>query len=77
MYESDPFAAHKAVKHRQEEASKRKAALEAGTSKSAAHSQVSKEFVDAPEVKMASSLRDTVEEAIQKVCRFAFLWAGS
>lgn len=71
MYESDPFAAHKVVKRRQEEAAKQKASLEASTSKPSAQSQVSKEFVNAPEVKMATSLRDTVEEAIRKVCQFA------
>jgi hypothetical protein len=71
MYESDPFAAYNAVKRRQEEAAKQRAASEAGTSKSAAQPQVSKEFIDAPEVKMAISLRDTVEEAIRKVRRFA------
>jgi len=70
MYESDPFAAHRAVKRRQEEASKQKTALEASTSKPTAQPQVSKEFINAPEVKMATSLRDTVEEAIRKVCRF-------
>ena len=69
MYESDPFAAHKAVKRRQEDAAKQKAALEAGSSKPTAKPQVSKEFINAPEVKMATSLRDTVEEAIRKVCR--------
>ena len=70
MYESDPFAAHKAVKRRQEEAAKQKATSEASSSKPAAQPQVSKEFVNAPEVKMATSLRDTVEEAIRKVCWF-------
>jgi len=67
MYESDPFAAYRAVKRRQEEAGKQKAALEATTSKSTAQPQVSKEFINAPEVKMAASLRDAVEEAIRKV----------
>ena len=71
MYESDPFAAYKAVKQRQEEAAKQKVALEASSSKSAVQPKVSKEFINAPEVKMATSLRDTVEEAIRKVCRFA------
>ena len=70
MYESDPFAAHKAVRRRQEEAAKQKVALEAGSSKPTAQPQVSKEFVNAPEVKMATSLRDAVEEAIRKVCWF-------
>jgi len=70
MYESDPFAAHKAVKRRQEEAANRKTTLEAGSSKLTSQPQVSKEFVNAPEVKMATSLRDTVEEAIRKVCQF-------
>ena len=69
MYESDPFAAHKAVRLRQEEAAKQKAASEAGSSNPTARSQVSKEFINAPEVKMAASLRDIVEEAIRKVCR--------
>lgn len=67
MYESDPFAAYRAVKQRQDEAVKKKAALDA-----AAQPRVSKEFIDSPEVKMAASLRDTVEEAIRKVCRFRF-----
>lgn len=77
MYESDPFAAYRAVKRRQEEAAKQKATREAGTSTSTAQSQVSREFVNAPEVKMATSLRDTVEEAIRKVCRFALSRTGS
>ena len=67
MYEPDPFTAYKAVKQRQEEAFKKKAALEASTSNPIAQPRVSKEFIDAPEVKMATSLRDTVEEAIRKV----------
>ena len=66
MYESDPFTVHKLM---QEETAKNKAALEASSSRSTIQPQISKEFVNAPEAKMSISLRDTVEDAIRKVCK--------
>ena len=66
MYEADPFAARKLVNERQEKAAQKKeeASRPAGSSKS---TQPSPEFANAPEAKMASSLRDFVEDAVKKV----------
>ncbi|RDB29375.1 hypothetical protein Hypma_015909 [Hypsizygus marmoreus] len=66
MYEADPFAAQEA-----RAAMKRDAAAAQSTSSSAStqkptHGQASREFFQAPEVKMASSLRELVEDAIKK-----------
>jgi ATP-dependent RNA helicase DHX57 len=68
MYESDPFAARKAVDERQAKAAKLKeeqeAALKGGRKR---EKPVTNEFTNAPEVKMAGSLRDKVEGAIKQV----------
>lgn len=69
MYESDPFTAHR---QRQEQFASKKAAFEASTSDSIIQPRVSKEFINAPEVKMAAPLRDTVEDVIRKVCLYKF-----
>jgi hypothetical protein len=69
MYDSDPFAAAKMVKERQAKATKRKEeSNETGNNKVRDSSPVSKEYMNAPEVKMSSVLRELVEEAIKKVC---------
>lgn len=65
MYESDPFAARKAVSERQEKAAKVKE--ETTSSDTRGTSGTSPEFANAPEAKMASSLRDLVEDSIKKV----------
>lgn len=68
MYESDPFAARKAVDERQASAAKRKEEKEQGSSRpSATATKESIEFANAPEVKMASDLRELVESCIKKV----------
>lgn len=65
MYEADPFAARKAVDDRQAKAAKRK---EEATAESNTPSlRPFPEFANAPEVKMATNLRDMVEESIKKV----------
>lgn len=66
MYEADPFAAKKAVQERQEKAAKKKeqASNPERDAKPVTHSP---EYSDTPEVKMSSSLRDLVEEAVKKV----------
>lgn len=68
MYESDPFAARKAVDERQALAAKKKDENEPSSSRpSAAPTKESIEFANAPEVKMASDHRDLVESSIKKV----------
>lgn len=68
MYSADPFAAAKVVQERQEKAAQRREEpSEAGQKPQASNSGASREYVNAPEVKMASSLRDLVEEAIKQV----------
>lgn len=68
MYESDPFAARKAVDERQASAAKKKEEKDQGSSRpSAMSTKQSIEFANAPEVKMASDLRDLVESCIKKV----------
>ena len=64
MYEADPFAARKAVTERQEKAAAKKQGEASG---SRSQPGTSPEFTNAPEAKMASSLRDLVEESIKKV----------
>lgn len=66
MYETDPFAARKAVNERQEQAVKKGHAASDPRSSSQKVLQ-SPEFAHAPEAKMASSLRELVEDAVNKV----------
>lgn len=66
MYEADPFAARKAVNERQEKAAQK----QEEANRPEAHLrpiQQSSAFANAPEVKMASSLRDLIEDAVKKV----------
>ena len=70
MYDADPFAARKTVQERQEKAAKKKeesGRSESGT-KLASHSP---EYANAPEAKMATTLRDFVEEAVKQVTIYA------
>ncbi|KAF7792540.1 hypothetical protein EIP86_003581 [Pleurotus ostreatoroseus] len=65
MYEADPFAARKAVDERQEAAAKkREQKSQPSTDRGVA--KTSPEFANAPEAKMASSLRDLVEDCIKQ-----------
>ncbi|KAI0691979.1 P-loop containing nucleoside triphosphate hydrolase protein [Cytidiella melzeri] len=64
MYDADPFAARKAVDERQEKAAKKREQPSSSTGTGAAGP--SPEFAHAPEVKMASSVRDVVEDSIKK-----------
>lgn len=68
QYEVDPFAAKRAVEQRQEDASRKKIAEERNLSSGSPqlHSE-SKEFEKAPEVRMASSMRERVEDVIKEV----------
>ena len=80
MYSPDPFAAKKLVEERQEAAKKKREEREAAQAELDIDSQSSlgalqtkdvrvntKEYEHAPEVRMASSLRELVETAINKV----------
>ncbi|KAI0368891.1 P-loop containing nucleoside triphosphate hydrolase protein [Pilatotrama ljubarskyi] len=65
MYEADPFAARRSVGERQEKAAKKKEdAVRGEGSSKPSHS--SSEYANAPEAKMATSLRDFVEDAVKK-----------
>lgn len=67
MYDTDPFAARKEVDERQAKAAKKREEVDENRSSSSRNQVVvSGEFALAPEVRMASSLRDIVEEAIKK-----------
>ncbi|KAI0640102.1 P-loop containing nucleoside triphosphate hydrolase protein [Trametes polyzona] len=65
MYDADPFAARKTVAERQEKAAKKKEEASRGES-SGRGGQVSSEYANAPEAKMATTLRDFVEDAVKK-----------
>lgn len=66
MYDADPFAARKAVEERQAKAVQRREDSARGNAVEQ-KPQLSKEFENAPEAKMASALRDVVESAIKQV----------
>ncbi|KAI0931624.1 hypothetical protein AcW2_000470 [Taiwanofungus camphoratus] len=65
MYDADPFAARKAVEERQAKAVQRREDSARGNAVEQ-KPQLSKEFENAPEAKMASALRDVVESAIKQ-----------
>lgn len=66
MYQADPFAARKEVDERQARAVQK--SRETSDSNTDLRSQpVSSEYSHAPEVKMASGLREMVEDTIKKV----------
>lgn len=67
MYAADPFAASQEVKERQEKAAQKREA-ESQSSRSKASSAYGM-YSDSPEVKMATPLREMVEEAIKEVNR--------
>ncbi|KAH9934840.1 P-loop containing nucleoside triphosphate hydrolase protein [Fomitopsis serialis] len=66
MYDADPFAARRAVDDRQTKVAQRREATssEGGASRDVKHG--SREFENAPEAKMAGSLRELVEDSIKK-----------
>ncbi|TFK41870.1 P-loop containing nucleoside triphosphate hydrolase protein [Crucibulum laeve] len=67
MYSADPFAAQQEVRERQDKAEKkREEAVAPSSSSNTRTSNVSNEFSSAPEVRMASGLRELVEDAIKK-----------
>lgn len=72
MYEADPFAARKAVDERQEAAAKKKD-LNSQAPDSRGLAKTSPEFANSPEAKMASGLRDLVEDCIKKACHVGYL----
>lgn len=71
MYDADPFAARKEVDERQAKVAKKREEADenraGGSSSSSRNQPISGEFAQAPEVRMASSLRDMVEDAVKKV----------
>jgi hypothetical protein len=62
MYDADPFAGRQEVNERQA-----KAALKHENTGARTSGPVSNEFSQIPEVKMATTLRELVEDAIKKV----------
>jgi hypothetical protein len=83
MYSADPFAARKEVEQRQAQTiSKRRdeATPRSGESVEATlrgseprrDNTVSKEFAEAPEVRMAGTLRDLAEDAIKQVFKLLY-----
>lgn len=77
MYDADPFAAQREVEERQTKAAQKRE--EPSPQNIAGRSpHVSTEFSRSPEVRMASSLRDTVEDAVKKVSTTFFLaWCSA
>ena len=69
MYEEDPFAARRSVDERQGKAAKKKEAGEKGAANQGVL-QTSPEFVKCPETRMASGLRDLVEDSIKQVSKY-------
>lgn len=67
MYDADPFSARREVEERQARAAKKREEATAGGSGISRPQFVSNEFTHAPEVKMASRLREIVEDAVKKV----------
>ena len=75
MYEADPFLAHQEVKKRQVKATeKREEAATSGSSTvDVRKSAGSNEFSQSPEVRMATSLRELVEDAIKEASYSLFI----
>ena len=75
MYDADPFAARRMVDERQAKAAQRRedaARPESSRSQGSSTTTPSSEFLYAPEVKMATNLRDLVESSVKKVI-FSFI----
>ena len=75
MYEADPFLAQQEVKKRQAKATeKREEASTLGSSTvDVRKSASSNEFSQSPEVRMATSLRELVEDAIKEASYSLFI----
>jgi hypothetical protein len=70
MYDADPFTARREVNERQARASQGTIEATQGSPDTHHNTSVSSDFGQLLEVKMASSLRDLVENAVKKVsCR--------
>lgn len=69
MYEADPFAARKAVDERQAKAAQKRGQSSSDTHTDSArgNSVVSGELSTVPEVRMATTLREQVEDAVKQV----------
>jgi ATP-dependent RNA helicase DHX57 len=67
MYQADPFAARKEVDERQARAAQKGRETSDGNAVDLRSQPVSNEYSQAPEVKMASGLREMVEDTIKKV----------
>ncbi|KIK99476.1 hypothetical protein PAXRUDRAFT_30490 [Paxillus rubicundulus Ve08.2h10] len=66
MYEADPFAARKEVDERQAKTAQRKEEKYIDHQGDSHKSSASPEFAQVPEVKMSTSLRNLVEDAVKK-----------
>ncbi|EIW86949.1 P-loop containing nucleoside triphosphate hydrolase protein [Coniophora puteana RWD-64-598 SS2] len=66
MYSPDPFAARKEVDERQAKAAKKREEVPSEREGRGASNSASHEFANAPEVKMASTLRDLTEDTVKK-----------
>lgn len=77
MYDADPFAARKAVDERQAKAAQKAATQNERAESSTQAGQTSSEFANAPEAKMASGLRELVEDAVKKVRIYVLLNSSS
>jgi ATP-dependent RNA helicase DHX57 len=68
MYAADPFQAAKEVETRQAQAAERRSQAQSSAPNTRADSSPTQGvFAKAPEIRMASSLRDLVEAALKKV----------
>jgi len=67
MYQADPFAARKEVDERQARAAQKGRKTSDDNTADVRSQPISSEYSQAPEVKMASGLREMVEDTIKKV----------
>ena len=68
MYESDPFEAKKTVETRQNQAAKIREETNPSNSRASEYKSTGSVSSEHPEVIMATSLRELVEDAIKEVC---------
>lgn len=68
MYESDPFEAKKTVETRQNQAAKIKEEAYPSNTRASEYKSTGTVSSEHPEVIMATSLRELVEDAIKEVC---------
>ena len=72
MYEADPFFAQQQVKERQAKAAEKRETSNS-SSIDVRKAASSNEFSQSPEVRMATSLRELVEDAIKEASYFSFI----